>query len=97
MRQTFVPGAPVPIPLHVVGFEHHVILMEHASTDFGRGFEVIGLAQEHELLSGSSMSRSERDERILDLNAQGKSIRDIAELLNMGKSRVHDIIRDARS
>ena len=78
-------------------FEHDVILMEKAATDFGRGFEVIGLAQEHELLSGSTMSRCERDERILELNAQGKSMRDIAELLNMGKSRVHDIIKSARS
>ena len=78
-------------------FEHDVILMEHAPTDFGRGFEIIGLAQEHELLSGSTMSRSERDERILDLNAQGKSIRDIAEMLNMGKSRVHEIVKGARN
>ena len=77
-------------------FEHDVILMEQATTEYGRGFEVIGLAKEHELLTGSTMSRSERDERILELNAQGKSIRDIAELLNMGKSRVHDIIKGAR-
>lgn len=78
-------------------FEYDVILMEHASTDFGRGFEVIGLAQEHELLSGSTMSRSERDERILKLYAEGKSVREIAEMLNMGKSRAHDIIKGARS
>ena len=78
-------------------FEYEVILMEKAATDFGRGFEVIGQAQEHELLSGSTMSRSERDERILKLYAEGKSVREIAELLNMGKSRVHDIIKGARS
>ena len=71
--------------------------MEKAATDFGRGFEVIGLAQEHELLSGSTMSRSERDERILKLYAEGKSVREIAEMLNMGKSRVHDIIKSARN
>jgi hypothetical protein len=79
------------------GNEHDVILMEQATTEYGRGFEVIGLAKEHELLTGSAMSRCERDERILELNGQGKSMRDIAELLNMGKSRVHDIIKGARS
>ncbi len=43
------------------------------------------------------MSRSERNERILKLYAEGKSVREIAELLNMGKSRVHDIIKGART
>ena len=78
-------------------FEHEAILMEHTPTDFGRGFEVIGMALEHELLSESAMSRSKRDERILELYTEGKSVREIAELLNMGKSRVHDIIKGARS
>ena len=77
-------------------FEHDVILMEHAPTDFGRGFEVIGLAQEHELLSGSTMSRSERDEHILELSAQGMSTRKIADALSIGKSRVHEIIKNRK-
>ena len=74
-----------------------IILMEHAPTDFGRGFEIIGLEQEHELLSGSAMSRSERDNQILELSDQGMSTRKIADALNIGKSRVHEIIKGARS
>ena len=74
-------------------FEHEVLVMSHAKTEYGRGFVVEGIGLEQELLSAPQKSKLERNREIVEHYKGSKSSRLTAEHFGMGKSQIAEIIK----
>lgn len=74
-------------------FEHEVLVMNHTTTDYGRGFEVKGMGLEADLLSASTQSKHDRNRDIVAHYLHSNSIRATAEHFGMGKSQVAEIVK----
>lgn len=73
-------------------YDDQVIILEHADTPYGLGFEAIGLGEEEELLSPLKLSKKERDDQVIELYLEGLTYRDIGLQVGCSKSTVGEVI-----
>mgnify|MGYP006132685333 CR=1 FL=1 len=74
-------------------FEHEVLVMNHTTTEYGRGFVVKGIGYEDELLSAPAKSKGDRNREIVEHYQSSNSYRLTAEHFGMGKSQIAEIVK----